>query len=321
MRILFTLTLLVYVVTAARSQSKSEIAFTIPGKDLIPEGITVDPSTGDFYVSSIYKNKIVKYSKGITTDFIKTDQDGFMGGIGLHVDAKRNVLWACSGNIMGNKFRRGIFAYDLITGKLLEKVVFPTDTAKRFFNDLVIHNDGNIYITDTFDHSVWKWGRATGSREPVKLPLKGTVKWPNGIVLSPDNKFLFVATAEGIKRITIDTNEVKLLSMPAGALPSFGLDGLEFYDNSIVGVQNEYTSNREMKLMRYFLNKELDGISRAEVMDTGNTFFDVPTTLAIYNNVVYVLANSQMNNLDQEKLTLKEPEKLTVTYILKYVLH
>jgi hypothetical protein len=43
---------------SARVQ-RSTVAFTVPGKDLIPEGITVDPTTGTFFLSSIRKRKIV----------------------------------------------------------------------------------------------------------------------------------------------------------------------------------------------------------------------------------------------------------------------
>src|SRR5689334_11021834 len=117
MRYLLTLLVLTSFVVTARAQ---EVAFIIPEKDLIPEGITIDKTTGDFYVSSIFKNKIVKVSKGKVSDFIKTDAEGFMGGVGLHIDETRKVLWACSGNIMGNRFRRGIHAFDLTTGKLLK---------------------------------------------------------------------------------------------------------------------------------------------------------------------------------------------------------
>lgn len=39
---------------------KVEIAFRISEKDLIPEGIAYDPATASFFVSSIFKNKIIR---------------------------------------------------------------------------------------------------------------------------------------------------------------------------------------------------------------------------------------------------------------------
>ena len=84
----------------ARSWSQ-QIAFTIPEKDILVEGITVDTATGDFYLSSIFKDKIVKVSKGKPSDFIKTDYEGFMGGVGLHVDAQRRILLGMFGKYHG----------------------------------------------------------------------------------------------------------------------------------------------------------------------------------------------------------------------------
>jgi hypothetical protein len=302
-----------------------EVAFTIPEKDLIPEGIAFDPSTGEFYLSSIFKDKVVKVSKGKTTDLFPKGHEGFQGGVGLHVDHKRRILWTCSGNIMGDKFRRAIHAFDLNTMKVLKKVVHPIDTMRRFYNDLVIADDGSVFITDTFDNSLWKWSLDMESPDdkdigPVKLPLDDIVEFPNGIVITPDNEYLIVATARGLKRVNINTNHVELLQKPEGSLSSAGLDGIEYYKGSIIAVQNGYNKNSDMKLVRYFLSKDHDKIEKIVVLDTGNKYFDVPTTLTIVNDEVFVIANSQLDNLDQEKMKIKAPEKLTETFVLKYKL-
>lgn len=321
----YLLTLLVVTSFTVTGMSQ-EVAFTIAEKDLMPEGITIDKTTGDFYLSSIFKNKIVKVSKGKTTDFIQSGAEGFMGGVGLHIDETRKVLWACSGNIMGNKFRRGIHAFDLTTGKLLKKVVFPTDTVKNFFNDLVIAGDGTVYVTDTFGHCIWEWGLSMESPDnkdlkPEKLNLVGAVEYPNGITMSPDEKYLFVATSKGLKRFNLNDYKVEALSIPDGALTSSGLDGIEFYENSIVGVQNGYDKSADMKIVRYYLSDDLDRILKTEIIDTGNKYFAVPTTLVIHQDILYVIANSQLDNLDQENVKIISPDKLTQTFILKYKLN
>lgn len=302
-----------------------EVAFTIPEKDLIPEGITYDPQTGHFFLSSMFKDKIVKVSNGKTTDLFKTGYEGFQGGVGLHIDQKRRILWTCSGNIVGNKFRRAIHAFDLNTMKLLKKVVHPLDTVRSFFNDLVIADDGSVFITDTFGSSLWRWSLDMESPDeknigPARLPLDADVEFPNGIAITPDNEYLIVATAGGLKRVNINTNHVELLKKPEGSLSAAGLDGIEYYKGSIVAVQNGYDKNSDMKLVRYFLSKDHDKIEKVEVLDTGNKYFAVPTTLTVIGDEVFVIANSQMDNLDQEKLKIIAPEKLTDTVVLKYKL-
>jgi DNA-binding beta-propeller fold protein YncE len=306
--------LFLFITSASFAQ---EIAFEIPEKDLIPEGIAFDPLTKDFYISSIFKNKIVKISKQGVSNFIESDQDGFMGGVGLHVDSRRRILWACSGNIIGKSFSAGIFAYDLKTKKLLKKISYPLDTIKRFFNDLVISPDGSIYITDTYGHCIWKW--SLSMKEPVKLKLNKPFTYPNGITISPDGKFLFVATDNGLQRVDIKSNIIETIKMSDESVSFKGLDGIELYRNSIIGIQNAL-EGKPSKVIRYFLSNDFQSIHKTEIIDSNNKYFDVPTTLAIANGYLYVLANSQMDNLNQENLTIIAPEKLTSTYILKYQL-
>lgn len=298
--------------------SAQQVAFEIPEKDLIPEGITFDPFKKDFYMSSIFKNKIVKISKQGVTDFIKSNQDGFMGGVGLHVDSKRRILWACSGNIIGKSFSAGIFAYHLDTKKLVKKISYPLDTVQRFFNDLVIAPDGSIYITDTYGHCIWKWSMSMN--EPMKLKLNQSVEYPNGITISPDGKFLLVATDKGLERVDIANERISTVKMPENSVPSNGLDGIELYKNSIVGIQNGL-ANKTSKIIRYFLSNDFQTIDKTKIIDDNNKYFNVPTTFAIENGYLFVLANSQMDNLNQENLTIISPDKLTITYILKYQLH
>ncbi|MFM9837480.1 MAG: SMP-30/gluconolactonase/LRE family protein [Cyclobacteriaceae bacterium] len=310
-------TILFFLFTTSVSFSQ-EIIFEIPEKDLITEGIAFDPLTKDFYISSIFKNKIVKISKQGVSDFIESDQDGFVGGVGLHVDSKRRILWACSGNIIGKSFSAGIFAYDLKTKKLLKKFSYPLDTIKRFFNDLVISPDGSIYITDTYGHCIWKWSMSM--KEPIKLKLNKPFTYPNGITISRDGKFLLVATDNGLQRVDIKSNIVETIKMNDDNVSSKGLDGIELYKNSIIGIQNAL-EGKPNKVIRYFLSNDFQSIHKTKIIDSNNKYFDVPTTLAIANGYLYVLANSQMDNLNQENLTIIAPEKLTSTYILKYRLH
>jgi hypothetical protein len=294
-----------------------KIAFEIPEKDLIPEGIAFDTLTKTFYISSIFKNKIVSISGKQVSDFIGSNKDGFMGGVGLHVDNKRRILWACSGNIIGKNFSAGIFAYHLDTKKLVKKIYYPLDTLKRFFNDLVIAPDGSVYITDTYGHSIWKWD--TSMSEPIKLKLNHSLKYPNGITISTDGKFLLVATDNGLQRVDIETSIIETIKMTDDSVSSKGLDGIELYKNSIIGIQNAL-EGKPNKVIRYFLSNDFRSIYKTEIIDSNNKYFNVPTTLAITNDDLYVLANSQMDNLNQENLTLITPEKLTSTWILKYQL-
>src|SRR5262245_11830818 len=128
---------------------KSEIAFRIPQKDLIAEGIAYDPVTRSFFVSSIYCRKIVEVdSSGKSHDFIDDKQDGIWGVLGMEVDANRRTLWAISSNSeddMQLKYpepetvgQTAIHKYDLKTRTLIKKYVLAVKGERHFFNDLAI---------------------------------------------------------------------------------------------------------------------------------------------------------------------------------------
>lgn len=85
-------------------------------------------------------------------------------------------------------------------------------------NDLWIHRNGDIYFTDPYYQRSW-WARTKSDQDGQKvyyLPkgkkqaimLEGDLKQPNGIVGSPDGKFLFVADIGGgkIYKFKIEAN-------------------------------------------------------------------------------------------------------------------
>lgn len=184
------------------AQNQSEIAFQIPEADLIPEGITYDPMEKAFYVSSTYKRKIVKInSQGIVTDFTTEKQDELLGVLGLKVDPERRILWAVcatgadympikdlTDEIDGSS---GIFKYDLQTGTLIKKYTRGNLAKRSFLNDLTIDQQGKVFITDTMNGEILSIDPDKDSLYSYFEVPKGY--HPNGIDISPDGQFLFVA--------------------------------------------------------------------------------------------------------------------------------
>jgi hypothetical protein len=73
----------------------SPVAFTIPEKDLLTEGVAYDPRTRAFFVSSVRKRKIVRVGPdGKASDFVPSGRDGIGSITALAIDASRRALWA-----------------------------------------------------------------------------------------------------------------------------------------------------------------------------------------------------------------------------------
>lgn len=287
--------------------------------NLIPEGITAHPSNGTIYVSSIAQKKIVKLMPdGTSCNFIAEGQDGFLEGLGMKVDAKKNLLWALSNTRKGNEFTSQIHAFDLATGKTMHQYKI-TDTIPRLFNDLVIEASGSLLITDTYFSSVYTYNP---EREDLQVFVKDTTKfkWPNGIEFLDADNLVIANYGKGIIRLNIRSKEIQPLAGYQSPSYAFGLDGLVVHDNYVYGVYNAgqggYPTNG---IIRYTLDEKKQRIVSESIIDRGNAAFADPTTAVKSGNKLYVIANSHLDHYNANKESIIGIEnKLTPLKLVVY---
>lgn len=303
--IIFLTFILTHTLQAQTDKSvinNSFIAFTIPEKNVIPESIAYNPNDGSFYIGSTHQRKVIKRNKdGTCADFIKEKQDGQWMVVGMKIDVQRQELWFCSsiGDVMKEYkdgdfgSHTGIFKYNLRTGKLIKKYLLETPGRHHFFNDLVLNRNGDVFITDMAGNAVYTIQTNTDSLKLLFKPDHFTD--PNGICISSDEKKLFIAHNEGISSINITTGTTTLLSHPA-ELKANGIDGIYFYNNSLVAVQNSYN-----QVMQFYLNKDLNSITNSRILEANHPLFTMnPTTGTIVGNTFYYIANSQFGSFDAQ---------------------
>lgn len=199
-----------------RLVGKSDLAFTIREKDLIPEGIAYDQREKNFYVGSTHKRKIVRIDRrGRVTDFTTEKQDGLWGVLGMKVDAGRRILWVCSAAIQeigADVGYSGIFKYDLETGKLIKKYVVDDKPRPHLYNDIAVASNGDVYFTDSTGGAVFT---IRANKDEVEaLTESGQFVYPNGIALSGDEKQLFAAHFGGVAVIDLASKAVSPVSHP-----------------------------------------------------------------------------------------------------------
>lgn len=297
--------------------ANSKTALIIPEKDLIPEGITYDPVEECFYVGSIWKCKIIKIDKyGKISDFTNEKQDGLRKVLGMNVDAKRRELWAAS---IVNSYRpdldsaeigwSGVFKYDLTTGKLIKKYELHEKGVNHLLNDITITKSGDVFITDSEAGQVYAIFR---ERDTLELFIDNPdFIYPNGITISPDSKTLYMASAaNGIYMINIETKECKLIPQPDN-ITLYGIDGLYYYNGTLLGVQNS-----KHKISQFKMNSDRDSVVSAEILESHNPLFSNPTTGVIVNDEFYYIANSQLRSFNANG-SVWPLEDLEEIYILK----
>jgi sugar lactone lactonase YvrE len=285
----------------------SKVAFRIVESDLVPEGIAFDPTQKAFYLGSIHKRKIVKVSRnGAVRDFVSSGQDGLHQVLGMKVHPQSRTLWVLS----NSDTTSGVFRFDLRTGKLIRKFLITGRPKEHLFNDLVVTRSQGVFLTDTNAGKLYWISHHKSTLEEFHRGL--AFPYANGIAISPDEKKLFVAHFNGgISAVDIASRQVRVLPRQATASTA-GIDGLYFYRESLIAVQNAFGNTR---IVRYFLTHALDGITHVETLEYRNPLFGVPTTAAIAGDSLYYMANTCLDRYENGNFTPGTP--LSPLLILK----
>jgi tetratricopeptide (TPR) repeat protein len=293
-------------------------AFTVHERGLVPESVAYDPATKSFYVSSVYRRKILRVtSKGEVTEFA-TERDGLWSVMGMKVDAARRELWVCtaaqpqmSNYVAAERGRSGVFRFDLRTGRLAGKYMLPDDSKQHWLGDLAVNSRGDVYATDSLSPALYLLRRGADKFEAV---LEGEpFVSPQGLDFSPDEKRLFVADySKGVFVVDLGTKRYAPLA-PAPDSTMLGIDGLYFHRGQLVAVQNGVNPNR---VVRLFLSKDLGRVERFQTAAANLPAFDEPTLGVVVKDDFYFVANSQWGTVDGQG-RLAPTEKLKEPVVLK----
>lgn len=262
--------------------------FAIPGDSVFPEGVSYDPTTGNFYVGSTTDGTLyvgnVNGSDEMTV-FSEGGADGRTTAVGTKVDADGN-LWVAGG-------RTGqMFVYDTADGSLIASFTTPASDA-TFINDMAVTESG-VYFTDSFRPILWRISDLEQGEAEAWLDFTGTgLNYVdgfnlNGIVATSDGRTLIVVhSGEGeLYRIDVDTQEVTRID--TGTIPLTAGDGLALVDNTIYVTRNSFGEIVELALAA-----DLTSGTGGETITSD--LFGYPTTIA-YTGNTFLVANSQFNN-------------------------
>jgi hypothetical protein len=281
---------------------RAKVAFTVPDKDLFPEGLAYDPVTHVFYMGSMYRRKIIRITeKGEVSDFVKPDLYHLQPIGGVHVDRADQSLWAASDpdDAHGSE----IYHFDG-QGKLLEH--YSPGTGRHDLNDLVLYRSSAIYVTDTDGNVTYRFDRKTHLFTPLNLPRSQL--FPNGITLSEDSTRLYIADWLGV--IVVDLRDNSAHEVDPGEHNTLcGIDGLYWYKNSLIGVQSIAT----YRVVRWFLSTDGSQVRASKVLEEGTLLVSSPTTGAIRGSEFYYMANTSIDNYDDGKIV--DPRKLEPVHI------
>jgi sugar lactone lactonase YvrE len=296
----------------------SRVAFELPERDLLTEGIAHDARDDVFYVGSVHRSKIFRITRGGTVSELAPELPRRWAPLGLRVDRKRGALWVAAaalpqtvGYNPSDSGRSAILRYDLKSGRLRARYDAPADGTPHAIGDLIVTRGGDVYATDSRAPVIYRVPARGDSLERfVESPL---LLSGQGLALTPDERSLYVADyARGFLRVDLGGRNVFLVEA-ADSVLTLGIDGLYFQRGSLVGIQNGVTPHR---VARFTLDPAGDRVLRAEVLERAHPRYDEPTLGVLVDGDLYYIANAQWERFGDDGRIAK-PEALKAPAVLR----
>jgi len=282
-----------------RPVHRAHLAFAVEQKELIPEGLAVDPKTAVLYMSSLNLRKIVKITHdGDVSDFIRTGQYSIGPICGLKVEAEDASLWA---NVCPDSGSGAELLHFDKAGRLVDRFS-PPSSGPHSFNDLVIRSKDEIYLTDSLANRVYRFDRRLHRFAEVRLSRD--IFYPNGIALSSDGNLLYVADAFGLLLLDLRNGKSEEVE-PAPSTTLSGADGLYWYKNTLIAVQNSLGLPR---IAVFQLSSDERRVTGVTPLEYKSPLVQLPTTGAIAASQFYFISNTGVDNFKDGKIV--DPAKL-----------
>lgn len=290
------------------------VAFRIPDKKFIPEGIAWDEKGKRFFVGSITQRRIVQVDEAGKVTPFSQDSDDLDAILGLAVDAPRGRLLAISTNTLTEagkaKPRNHVVCYDLASGKKTTAIAVP-EAAQ--LNDVTAGPDGTIYASDSGGGSTFRV--ATDGKISL-IGDKGGLRSVNGLAVTPDGKLLYIAHATGLVVADLVSGELARLAPPPRETVA-AIDGLYLHGDALIGIQNMTNPGRVIRMPLADGGKRLTAVETLQ--SHHHPAFDEPTTATIAKGALYVLATTQVARYN-EKGELEKPETLKEPAVVRVAL-
>jgi hypothetical protein len=118
---------------------------------------------------------------------------------------------------------------------------------------------------------------------------------PNGISLSSDKKFLYVAFLERMTSFDLTSNKFQTVESPPN-IAVVNIDGMVTDNNNLICVQFFEGIDR---IIRFQLSDPYK-VGSADILQNNHMLFELPTTGVIAKNYYYFIANSQIRSFDEK---------------------
>ena len=276
---------------------------TLPSSIRMPEAVAFDPDSDRMFVGTVREGHILVTEDGENwTEFATPDDNReLMAVFDLVVDSERGHLWVSTGAVpqfkgfrQVDQGRTALLKLDLASGEMISVHRVIPDGKARLLGAMTLASDGTVYAADTRIPTIFRL--RPDDEHPQPLFTHDNFTSLRGIALSDDGQLLYVADYElGILVVsTDDASKAWKLAVP-DSLNEGGIDGLYWWDNHLIAIQNGISPER---IMRFQLGE--DGLGVASIAPVAGSLpeFDTPTYGTMSGSTLYFLAGSHWNHVD-----------------------
>ncbi len=279
----------------ALPRGSAPVAFTIPARGLVAEGLAYDAKSERFFVGSVRLREIHAVHDGVDTLFAK---DLPCGVFGLAVDPARNILWAACSNVTltegapeDEAGASRVLALRLQDGSVIRQYAAPDDGEEHLLGDLTVAPNGDVFVSDSRAPLIYR------IREGAMSPVAegGPFESLQGLAVMGDA--LYVSDySTGLYRIDLETFRIESLSV-ADDVVTLGIDGIYAAGDDLIAVQN---GTRPMRVLKLHLDREKKAIDSATVLSANQPALDDPTLGVVVGETFYLNGNSGWGKFDRE---------------------
>lgn len=299
------------------SVANSEKFVELSEKDLHPESLLYLKKSKIWLANSIRNKKVISFDakSGKCSDWFTNDN--LYSVFAMKADKDEKFLWITTSAIPEMK---GYVSALEGKSEILKIDIKNKSIVKRFsiqgnhvFGDLIINDKGEVFISDSGETVIYS---IKNNELAIWLDLKKEAFNLQGITFGKTQNEIFIADyLKGILKIDIkNTSNRNWLKLPE-EFSQKGIDGLLYYKNSLITLQNGVKPHRVTQL---FLN-ESDSIVNFKVIDHNRNEMIEPTNGMINNDKLYFIGNSPWSFYDKN-LNL-DANLINTPTIYKYNLH
>lgn len=267
---------------------------------LFPEGIVRDEPRARWLLSSIHQRTVVAVDDaGRITPFARDLPPEVGAIIGLAIDVGRGTLYAASaalppmrGFTAADTVNASVLEFDLATGALRRRIALPEAGRHRAPGDLVLAQDGTLYVSDGFARRLYVIPRDG----PVRFLTSSLFTSLQGIVVTPAARALLVNDyRNGLLRVPLAGDDTVAAVTDSTGRRLAGVDGLFWHRDVLIATYNGRLPGRVMRIVLTPDQRAIAGVTTLETVPGAGE----PTLGVVRGDEFIFIANSPWSAFDE----------------------